>query len=351
MPVKNDNQAPPQKKRRTLAKGPEHMVRPNVPAHGAGGLQEPAGKDGEEKLLAVKQEIPDRKELQRMTATLNYMKKNGNSAAYDEYHSKDTDGKRAWFFQVYKKDPRLTRYTSVMTVKSAFKSSKTQVDKRWLTDVQIMAENGYTDANMSQYSAIKDALLEGLESRDHENKKLAAMGIKQFLYQSAKTSDITGKQKSEKVVEEGDVDPGVAARLGRVLETCNAGMQMPPPPEPSVSIEPWKKEAMAFEKSLAAVEAKAAKVIQQASASKFKLEQVKDNKMATAHFEHIDDKLPVFMNAFSAFQREISVLDSRTSAQATHMVQVAEPAMATMKEHIVNFEKVVKMAVDFLKAC
>ena len=68
----------------------------------------------------------------------------------------------------------------------------------------------------------------------------------------------------------------MAARLGRVLEECDAGLQMPQPPEPSVSIEPWKKEAMAFEKSMTAVEAKAFKIIQLASASKFKLEQLKE---------------------------------------------------------------------------
>ena len=73
-------------------------------------------------LQIVKQEVPPVNEIRKMTAKLHYMKQTGNSTAYDEYHSKDTEGKRAWFFDIYKADPRLQKYCTVGTVRSTFRT-------------------------------------------------------------------------------------------------------------------------------------------------------------------------------------------------------------------------------------
>lgn len=301
-------------------------------------------------LLKVKQEAAaERKDIQKMVAKLNYMKKTGNSTAYDEYHSKDFDDKKQWFLQVYKKDPRLSKYSCMQTERSAYKAEQVELQNMWLTEEQIMAQNGYLDRASPDYTAIKEALLEGLASRPHEIKKLADMGIKQYDYQTEKSSQVEGKKRTEKVIEEGEVEVGAAKKLGNFLLGAPLGLEKPEKQEPSVSIEKWKKDAMAFEKSLHAAEAKAHKLVQVANASKFKLETVQ-SKMSTAHVDNIDEKLPLFMNAITAFQKAISTLDSKNQENAHNEFALGEPAMATLKEHMVNFEKVLKLATDYIKS-
>ena len=56
----------------------------------------------------------EKAERKEMIAKLHYLKKKGNSKAYDEYSSKDRDGKRAWFFEVYKADPSLAKFNNAL---------------------------------------------------------------------------------------------------------------------------------------------------------------------------------------------------------------------------------------------
>ena len=72
--------------------------------------------------LAVKREAPPAGEQRRMLAKLHYMKKTGNSSAFDEYNSKDLEGKRAWFYEVYKMDPQLMKYSNVSKSRSTFRT-------------------------------------------------------------------------------------------------------------------------------------------------------------------------------------------------------------------------------------
>ena len=70
----------------------------------------------------IKVEKPDPDEQRRMIAKLHYLKKTGKSQAFDEYNSHDLDGKRAWFHQVYKRDPQLSKYSTVGQTKSTFRT-------------------------------------------------------------------------------------------------------------------------------------------------------------------------------------------------------------------------------------
>jgi hypothetical protein len=70
----------------------------------------------------VKREVPDRKEMTRMLSKMSYMKNRGNSAAHDEYNSLDTEGKRAFFWDKYKLDPKLSEYSNVQTSRSFFRT-------------------------------------------------------------------------------------------------------------------------------------------------------------------------------------------------------------------------------------
>ena len=70
----------------------------------------------------IKLEKPDAGEQRRMISKLHYLKGTGKSQAYDDYNSKDLDGKRAWFHEVWKQDPHLTKFHSVMQTKSTFRT-------------------------------------------------------------------------------------------------------------------------------------------------------------------------------------------------------------------------------------
>jgi len=70
----------------------------------------------------VKSEQPEPAAQRRMIAKLHYLAKTGKPDALAEYQSKDVEGKRAWFHEVYKLDPNLPKYSNVIRQKTHFRS-------------------------------------------------------------------------------------------------------------------------------------------------------------------------------------------------------------------------------------
>ena len=85
-----------------------------------------SSKNTEKSASGLKQEKPDPKEQRNMLAKMHYLKKLGNSKAYDEYMQKDGNGKRAWYWEVYKTDPTLAKYSNVMKSRSIIRTGQSQ---------------------------------------------------------------------------------------------------------------------------------------------------------------------------------------------------------------------------------
>ena len=74
------------------------------------------------KKVKVKDEKPEPEAQRRMVAKLHYLAKTGKPEALAEYKSKDVEGKRAWFHEVYKLDPNLPKYSNVIRTKTHYRS-------------------------------------------------------------------------------------------------------------------------------------------------------------------------------------------------------------------------------------
>jgi hypothetical protein len=64
--------------------------------------------------------------------------------------------------------------------RTIFGTEQSKEAELWLTEKQIMTNNGFLDDKADDYQVVKDALLKGLAERKHENADLAALGWKQY---------------------------------------------------------------------------------------------------------------------------------------------------------------------------
>lgn len=214
-------------------------------------------------------------------------------------------------------------------------------------------KNGYFNPEAPGYKDIKEALLEGLQSRPHENKKLADMNIKQYKYYSEKNAEMVGKNKQDTFVEHAEVGEREGLKMARLFdETDWAAIETKPAKAPAVSIEPWKKDAMAFERTIAYQESRCAKLAQSAKTAMLKLNRMSltvENPLAKAQCENLSTKLALLERAHVDFQKSLSDVDSNTEEKSLKMKEVIEPALKTLKSHNDCFEKVLKLALDYLK--
>ncbi len=103
----------PERKKRT-GKGPEDADQKTAESDGSGVKLETDPK--------IKNEPAEREDLKKMISKMHYLKKTGKPAAYKHYQSLDVDGKRSWFWNVYKKDPSLDEWSKVEKSRKTFRS-------------------------------------------------------------------------------------------------------------------------------------------------------------------------------------------------------------------------------------
>lgn len=222
----------------------------------------------------------------------------------------------------------------------------------WWTEKQIMSFNGYPDEKMDGYADVKTALLEGLTERDHEVPAMAKLGIKQYEYFRKKTGQSSGSKTEDTMAQSSEVDEKSAEKMCKLFDSGNFAVQREDLP-PVIQVEPWKRAAMDCEKKVLALQSRVARGLQTSQSLCLKLERLADagNQLAEAHKDNLGSKRGVLAKALEEFQRTLASVDSKTEERSAHMIQVAEPAMATLKEHCSNFEKVLNISKQYHNMC
>ena len=304
-------------------------------------------------LVNVKQELPppDAAQRAKMLAKLHYDKNHGKSEAFNEYQALDVQGKRAWFFNVYQKDPSLSKFNAHVKQRTVFGTEQSKEAELWLTEKQIMTNNGFLDDKADDYQVVKDALLKGLEERDHENANLAALGWKQYRTVQKSQELLTGKTKQDVLHLEHEIT-SKDARL--IRDAFDSGSVAAPEPEkPAVMIEPWKKDAMDLERRLQSLTTKGDKLCRDAQKIMNQLRGLVDSSaaghpLAAAQCDEIDDKKKIFEVAGRDFVDETWKWHSRTKDDARVQAEQTEEPMKIYKQHIANFEKLLNLAKSLL---
>jgi len=223
----------------------------------------------------------------------------------------------------------------------------------WLTEAQIMSFNGYNNPDADAYAEVKSALLAGLPSRDHEKPEMAALNIKQYHYVRHKTEQSSGSRKDDTLITANEVDEKTAERIAKSFDAGDFAVQDGNAQQPNISIEPWKKEAMDLERKVGSLQTRAGKALQVAKSVALKLARVADagNLLADAQRSNLSDKTNVLGKALEDFQFVMAPVDTKTENRASEYAKVALPAMAVLKEHCQNFEKVLRMANNYMNMC
>lgn len=307
---------------------------------------------GGQQVVPVKQEFPppDPADQRRMIAKLHYMKKTGQSDAFDDYNSLDLLGKRAWFFNVYQKDPSLSRFNAHVKQRIVFGTEQSRDSEKWLTEKQIMTNNGYTDDQALDYQAVKDALLKGLDEREHENAELAALGWKQYRTVFKSNEKLGGKTQTDVLHLEQEITSKDAKAI---KDQFDGGAEAPEPEKVLVTIEPWKKHAMDLERRLQGLTSRGDKLARDAQKLVNQLIVVVNktsggNPMASAQSDEIENKMEIFQNAGKKFVEDTWRFHSRTAADALVQAEGVEEPMKVYKQHIVAFEKLLNLAKTLL---
>jgi len=76
-----------------------------------------------------------------------------------------------------------------------------------------------------------------------------------------------------------------------------------------------------------------------------------ENTLAGAQKANLDSKCMAFEVAFSGFNKLVATHDSRSESNATMQMTRVAPQLNLLKEHVVQFEKVVKMTKDYCDLC
>lgn len=305
-------------------------------------------------LAIVKQELapPPKDQQAKMIARMHYMKKQGEEDAWKEYSGLDVQGKRAWFFNVYSRDPSLSRYTGHHKTRQTYGTDQSKEAEEWLTEKQIMAGAGYTDEKDVNYDKVKDALLEGLEVRDHENAGMAALGFKQYQTFKRTFERLHGSTKADTLHMEHEISGSDAKAIRDVFD--NGGIALPEAPAPErIMIEAWKKDAMDLERRLTSLTSRGDKLSREAMKIIFKLKELEDSAgpghaLAKAQKEEIQDKIPVFEKAGKDFFTEYNKYNSKTADDAKVQMEKTEDIIKVYKAHIAQFEKLLNLGNKLL---
>ena len=181
---------------------------------------------------------------------------------------------------------------------------------------------------------------------------MAKLNLKQYKYNRHQTSESSGSKREDSLVVAGEVDERVAATLAKHFDRQD--FAVPKDAELQVNLEPWKKEALDFEKKIGVANARAAKAIGTGQSLNLKLLRLingaNPNKsaLATAQQQNLEEKLAIMSKAQRDFTVTLSDVDSKTEARAARMKEIAEPALAMLKEHCSSFEKVLNLAKNYL---
>ena len=261
--------------------------------------------------LKVKEEKPDPAEQRKMLAKLHYLSKKGHGSAKEEYDGLSIQGKRNWFFNVYMKDPSLSRYISHVQEKNVFGTEQSKVQEEWLTEKQIMNNNGYTDATSDEYQQVKEALLSGLDEREHEKPEMAKLGIKQYLVIKSSFERLEGTEKMDRLVTDQEISAKDAKMIAASFDAGDAWMLPPHAEDDSkVQLEPWKKEGMDLEKKLKGLTTKGDRIQREAEKIIIRLKGLDESTqgghpLALAQRNMLADKLVVFKQAASDYFEKI----------------------------------------------
>ncbi len=216
-----------------------------------------------------------------------------------------------------------------------------------MTADHIMVFNGYTDKSAMDYDEVKTALLHGLEERDHEKPEMAALGKKQYHVVRTQTSESSGKVTEDTFTQGTSVDEKVADKLVKTFDADDFTVK-PIKDGPNIQIEAWKKSALDLEKKMSALKSRAGKLLQTATTVSLRLGKRQDDKMAAVQKENLDEKKEVLEKALATFTTATSDLDSKNEVNAKKEAEMAEPAMATLREHCIQFDKVLRLASGYM---
>ena len=221
----------------------------------------------------------------------------------------------------------------------------------WLTAKQIMANNGYHDEKVMDYETVKSALLAGLLERDHDKPDMAKLGIKQYETFRVRGEKSSGSKREDTLQQGGEVDEKLGDKLAKVFHNTDFTVPHAGNVEVAILLEAWKKESMDLEKKIGAMTARSSKAIQTGQSLVLKLirhVQMHNTNLAGAQKSNLEEKLEVATQALKDFTVSMSAFDSKTETNAKRQATAAEEAVPKLREHLLNFEKVISLSRNYL---
>ncbi len=219
----------------------------------------------------------------------------------------------------------------------------------WLTAKQIMASNGYTDEKANDYEEVKKAILHGLMERHHEKPEMAALKIKQYFVVREVQETSSGSRKEDSLYQACEIDEKQAEKLSKAFESQD--FKVRGNPKASISLEPWKKEALDFQRKVDSTTSRASKAIQTSQSNILKLckiFQATKDPLADANRCNLEEKVELFQNELKDFTVLSSGYSDGTAEDAGHYKHVVTPALERLKIHCSSFEKVLSMSKTYL---
>jgi hypothetical protein len=157
-----------------------------------------------------------------------------------------------------------------------------------------MASNGYHDEKQPGYKEVRDALLAGLMERDHEKPEMAKLKVKQYYVVKEVQETSSGSRKEDSLYQACEVDEKQAQKLTRAFESKDFKVPERPKAAPAISLEPWKKEALDFQRKVDSTTSRASKLIQTAQSHTLRLSKIfqqNHDPLADANRCNLEEKM------------------------------------------------------------
>ena len=143
-----------------------------------------------------------------------------------------------------------------------------------MTAKQIMARNGYVDETSLDYKQVEGALLKDLLSRLHEKPEMAALKINQYYVVREVQETSSGSRKEESLYQAAEIDEKSAGKLSKAFENQDFKVNDCPRVQATIKLEPWKKEALDFQRKIDSASSRASRAVQTCQSHILKLSKI-----------------------------------------------------------------------------
>lgn len=221
----------------------------------------------------------------------------------------------------------------------------------WFTAKQIMARNGYTDEKAPDYDEVQKALLAGLMERDHEKPEMAKLKLKQYYVVREVQETASGSRKEDMLYQASEIEERQAEKLSKAFESKDFKVPARPKAAPAITLEPWKKDALDFQRKVDATTSRASKACQTAQSHILrlcKIFQASHDPLADANRCNLEEKMETLQSALKDFTVLTSGYSNNTQEGAARYFQMVQGDLEGLKTHCSSFEKVLSMSRTYL---